>query len=717
MTIRARLLLSLALTTLGVLGLTALFFRTNDQLATLQEGVARSEHTRSSFLELTNVGYELYSIVADAIINGHVADQKKEWLERRKQVDQQFEQLRANTDTDAERANLEEATAAWHSFVAVVETELFPRLDKSGKLDAELQAIDARSDDFKTAEHEAMLKGAGAALVESERLMAEATQVREQARKTSLAVAGLIFLVQLLVSMLGLYRVITRQLQQAIGAAERLAKGDFSQPIVATSNDEVGRLLGRMQSVQRSVQSLSQDVTTLSSAAVDGRLSVRADASHHEGDYRRIVEGFNSTLDAVVGPMKVSADAIERVARGDLPPTITDDFKGELNLLKNNVNTAVTAIRALVDDATLLSRAAVDGRLDTRADASRHRGDYQRIVEGVNATLDAVIEPVTQVMSVMNAMEKGDLRRRITATYRGQLETLRQSVNATGARLETTVSEVVATTQHLEAAADQIRATSQSLASAATEQASSLEETTSSVAQMTASIAQNAQNAQLTSGTAAKASRDASDGGAAVKQTVEAMKQIATRIGIIDDIAYQTNMLALNAAIEAARAGEHGRGFAVVAAEVRKLAERSQVAAQEIGTLAAGSVKEAERAGGLIATVVPDIGRTAELVQEIAAASNEQSTGVGHIGNAMSQMNKTTQLNAAASEQLAATAEKMAGSTTHLSALVSFFQLDHTAPAPSAPSPYASAPPPAAPTPELTAAPPRPAGNPQFVPF
>ncbi|MCC7415899.1 MAG: hypothetical protein IT176_02075, partial [Acidobacteria bacterium] len=155
--------------------------------------------------------------------------------------------------------------------------------------------------------------------------------------------------------------------------------------------------------------------------------------------------------------------------------------------------------------------------------------------------------------------------------------------------------------------------------------------------------------------------------------TVEAMKQIATRIGIIDDIAYQTNMLALNAAIEAARAGEHGKGFAVVAAEVRKLAERSQVAAQEIGELASGSVKTAERAGTLIDEIVPGIGKTSDLVQEIAAASQEQSAGASQVNTAMSQMSQITQQNASASEELAATAEQMTGQAEQLIELMGFF--------------------------------------------
>jgi methyl-accepting chemotaxis protein len=198
---------------------------------------------------------------------------------------------------------------------------------------------------------------------------------------------------------------------------------------------------------------------------------------------------------------------------------------------------------------------------------------------------------------------------------------------------------------------------------------------------MTASIAQNTENAKVTEGMASKAATDAADGGESVNATVAAMKQIAQKIGIIDDIAAQTNLLALNAAIEAARAGEHGKGFAVVAAEVRKLAERSQVAAQEIGEVASSSVQLAEKAGKLLEQMVPTIRKTADLVQEISAASSEQSSGVGQINSAVSQLNTTTQQNASSSEELAATSEEMSNQAEQLQQTMSFFRLDGAGPA------------------------------------
>ena len=288
----------------------------------------------------------------------------------------------------------------------------------------------------------------------------------------------------------------------------------------------------------------------------------------------------------------------------------------------------------------------------------------------------SITRPLKQAVIVANALARGDLSVDIRAESSDEVGELMTALHKMIGTLSKIINKVCLATDNLSNAAGQLSATAQSLSDSSSQQAASVEETSASMEQMTVSIAQNTENAKITDSMATQASREAAEGGQAVGQTVEAMKSIAGKIGIIDDIAYQTNLLALNAAIEAARAGDHGKGFAVVAAEVRKLAERSQIAAQEIGGLATNSVQQAERAGALLTHIVPTIQRTSDLVQKIAAASAEQSSGVAQINGAMTQLNQATQQNASASEQLAATAEEMGAQAEQLQQTMAFFQLN-----------------------------------------
>ena len=506
-------------------------------------------------------------------------------------------------------------------------------------------------------------------------------------------------------------------LNVAANYVDNISKGNIPAKITDTYNGDFNILKNNLNTCIDAVNALVADAGVLSQAAVEGRLATRADATKHSGDFRKIVVGVNDTLDAVIGPLNVAANYVERISQGDIPPKITDTYNGDFNILKNNLNLAIEAInqqaavaqsiangdlsvkvnirsendvlakslalvlnnlKAVIADTDSLIKATADGLLDKRADATKHRGDYHNLIQGINQILDGVVFPVNESVEVLALVEQGDLTCSVKGDYKGQLGDFKNTVNNTIAKLAQTIAEVLSAAALLSNASEQISATSQSLSQATSEQAASVEETSASIEEMAASINQNTENAIVTDGMAGKAAKEASEGGVAVKQTVSAMKDIANKISIIDDIAYQTNMLALNAAIEAARAGEHGKGFAVVAAEVRKLAERSQVAAQEIGTLAENSVNTAESAGHLLDEIVPRISKTSDLVQEIAAASKEQSVGVGQVNTAMNQMNQITQQNASASEELAATAEEMTSQVEQLQTLMSFFKITHS---------------------------------------
>jgi methyl-accepting chemotaxis protein len=470
-------------------------------------------------------------------------------------------------------------------------------------------------------------------------------------------------------------QMLTQAVEQAQLVTTAAKLGDLSQRIpLEGKSGPIKSLCEGVNQLMETTAVIFGDVGRVLGALAVGELSQRI-TRDYSGTFGQVKDDANATSQKLSDILDDVGRGLSALAAGDMTQRITRKTEGVFEQAKINLNRAIAAVSGLVADVDLQVKAAVEGRLDIRADASKHEGDFRKIVTGFNDTLDAIVTPLQEVQHVLRAMEGGDLMQEVAGNYQGSFAELKTVVNNTVEKLANTLLEVRSAADALTGAANQVSATAQSLSQAASEQASSVEETTASIDVMSASISQNSDNAKVTNGMATKASKEAGDGGQAVTLTVSAMKQIAQKIGIIDDIAYQTNLLALNAAIEAARAGEHGKGFAVVAAEVRKLAERSQEAAKEISDLADNSVSTAERAGKLLDEIVPSIQKTSELVQEIAAASQEQSQSVSQIGGAMSQLSKATQQNASASEELAATSEELSGQAEQLQQSVAFFKL------------------------------------------
>jgi methyl-accepting chemotaxis protein len=291
--------------------------------------------------------------------------------------------------------------------------------------------------------------------------------------------------------------------------------------------------------------------------------------------------------------------------------------------------------------------------------------------------ISSISQAIAQAKQAVRAISEGDLTVQIEVIRQDEIGELLEDLKRMVAKLKEVVTFVNSASDNIVSASQQMTSSSQQMSEGASEQAASAEEVSSSMEEMAANIQQNTDNAQQTEKIALKASEDIREGSQSVNQTVQSMKQIADKIMIIGEIARQTNLLALNAAVEAARAGEHGKGFAVVAAEVRKLAERSQLAATEIDTLSKTSVNIAERSGKVLEMIVPDIQRTSKLVQEIAASSMEQNSGAEQVNSAVQQLNQVIQTNAATSEEMAASAEELSSQAEQLRDTISFFNIGH----------------------------------------